>query len=201
MLLQLLWSAEPWSIQRSPRHRAKALGQASPGVSSVPVQAVALTCSRGPANARAPVQQGVESPGDKRKLLLLPAMLLGWEKEVHIPSGGEGTEQGSPTSWVSALITGLVDKRGMTAAVVHLSSCFLCDFFFFCIASAPNATFWLKQSTFLNTKFTEVVLFQQQKLEIIISDWSECGFSFAYFSLIQFLYRRIDYLHRAICKC
>lgn len=138
MLLQLLWSAEPWSIQRSPRHRAKALGQASPGVSSVPVQAVALTCSRGPANARAPVQQGVESPGDKRKLLLLPAMLLGWEKEVHIPSGGEGTEQGSPTSWVSALITGLVDKRGMTAAVVHLSSCFLCDFFFFFVLQVPQ---------------------------------------------------------------
>lgn len=54
--------------------------------------------------------------------------------EVQIPSGREGIEHGSSTSWVTALITGLVHKKGMTAAVVNPTSYFLCGLVgvFFC---------------------------------------------------------------------
>lgn len=48
--------------------------------------------------------------------------------EVQIPPGREGIEHGSPTSWVTALITRLVDKKGMTAAVANPTSYFLCGF-------------------------------------------------------------------------
>lgn len=198
VLLRLLWSAEEQSIQHSPSHRAKALGQASPGVLAVPAQDVAPSCSRGPADAWAPVQWGAESPEDKRELLLHLTTLLGWEMEVHIPSGSEGTEHGSPTSWVSALITGWVDKRGMTAAVVHLTSCSLCDFFF--LLQVPQIQHFGWNKALSSMQNLEVVLFRQQKLEIVISDWAEYGFFFAYFSFIQLLYRRINYLHTAICK-
>lgn len=43
----------------------------------------------------------------------------------------KGIEHGSPTSWVTALITGLGDKKGMTAAVVNPTSYILEDFFSF----------------------------------------------------------------------
>jgi len=90
--------------------------------------------------------------------------------EVQIPPGREGIEHGSPTSWVTALITGLVDKKGMTAAAVNPTSYFLCGFVFFSITSAQNETFWLKQRIFFSAQFMGFVLFRQRKLENIISD-------------------------------
>lgn len=60
------------------------------------------------------------------------ALLGDGEMEVQIPSGRKGIEHGSPTSWVTALITALGDKKGMTAAVVNLTSYIFEDFFSFC---------------------------------------------------------------------
>lgn len=61
-----------------------------------------------------------------------------WEMEVQIPPGREGIEHGSPTSWVTALITRLVDKKGMTAAVVNPTSYFLCGFGVFFLLQVPE---------------------------------------------------------------
>lgn len=62
------------------------------------------------------------------------ALLGDGEMEVQIPSGRKGIEHRSPTPWVTALITGLGDKKGMTAAVVNPTSYILEDPFFLSVS-------------------------------------------------------------------
>lgn len=127
------------------------------------------------------------------------ALLGDGEMEVQIPSGRKGIEHGSPTSWVTALITALGDKKGMTAAVVNLTS-YIFEDFFLSVANAPKKTFLMKRSTFLAAKYMEFVLFQQRKPENSISDWSDCGV-FSPFCYVLLLKSIINYLHKPIIEC
>lgn len=103
-------------------------------------QAVELGCSQGRGHAVSGHAEHLcrrdRLKGDSREGPLQHCgskTLLGdREMEVQIPPGRKGIEHGSATSWVTALITGLGDKKGMTAAVVNPTSYILEDIFSFC---------------------------------------------------------------------
>lgn len=104
------------------------------------------------------------------------------EMEVQIPSGRKGIEHGSPTSWVTALIIRLGDKKGMTAAVVNPTSYIFEDFFSFC-CKYPKQNILDETKHFPHCKMYGICLISAKKTGKNISDWSDYGF-FSPFSFI-----------------
>lgn len=146
------------------------------------------------------VQEGQAESRQQGRAPPALALKLSLEMEVQIPSGRKGIEHGSPTSWVTALITGLGDKKGMTAAVVNPTSYIFEDFFSLCCKC-------LKQNILDETKhFPHCKIygicfnFSKESQKILFQIHLMVGF-FSPLSFILLLESIINYLHKPICKC